>query len=106
MSSSAQAPAASSAPLERLREIAHVALDLHGAMYKVGTLFPCTLPFLGQIRALGIGCTFLTNNPSKSSADYLSSLRQMGLTVSADELYTSAQATIDFLRVHHSAVRK
>src|SRR3954467_8200262 len=90
----------------RLREITHVALDMDGTIYKGGTLFPCTLPFLQQMRDLGIGCTFLTNNPSKSSADYLSHLAKMGLTATADELYTSTQATIDYLRTQHPAARK
>ena len=92
--------------LERLREIAHVALDLDGTIYKGGTLFPCTLPFLAQLRALGIGCTFLTNNPSKSVVDYLAHLDKMGLRATPDELYTSAQATIDCLRRRAPKVRK
>ncbi len=91
---------------ERLRDIAHVALDMDGTIYKGGTLFTCTLPFLEQMRALGIGYTFLTNNPSKSSADYLAHLRKMGLTATADELYTSTQATIDYLRTRHPKARK
>ena len=91
-------PTPSSAVLDRLRQIAHVALDLDGTIYRGGTLFACTLPFLGRMRELGIGCTFLTNNPSKSSADYLVHLRKLGLTATADELYTSAQATIDRLQ--------
>jgi HAD superfamily hydrolase (TIGR01450 family) len=91
---------------DRLRAITHVALDMDGTIYKGGTLFPCTLPFLAQMRTLGIGCTFLTNNPSKSSADYLLHLAKMGLTASAEELYTSTQATIDFLRSAHPAARK
>lgn len=90
----------------RLRDIAHVALDMDGTIYKGGTLFPCTLPFLTRLRELGIGYTFLTNNPSKSSADYLSHLRKMGLTATADELYTSAQATIDFLRARHPHAKR
>jgi HAD superfamily hydrolase (TIGR01450 family) len=92
--------------LRRLRDIAHVALDMDGTIYKGGTLFPCTLPFLAQMRALGIGCTFLTNNPSKSSADYLAHLKKMGLTATADELYTSTQATIDWLRTERPNVRR
>lgn len=91
---------------DRLRGISHVALDLDGTIYKGGTLFPCTLPFLAQMRALGIGCTFLTNNPSKSSADHLRHLHQMGLTVTADELHTSAQATINCLRRRYPAVHR
>lgn len=103
---SSSVPSASPEVLDRLRDIAHVALDMDGTIYKGGTLFACTLPFLAQMRELGIGTTFLTNNPSKSSADYLAHLRKMGLTATADELYTSAQATIDFLRSRHPQVRR
>lgn len=97
------APAATRAA--RLREIAHVALDMDGTIYKGGTLFPTTLPFLALLRQLGIGYSFLTNNPSKSIPDYVAHLRRMGLPVTAGELYTSAQATIDYLRRHHPEVR-
>jgi HAD superfamily hydrolase (TIGR01450 family) len=106
MSTSAPALVAHSAVIPRLREIRHVALDMDGTIYKGGTLFGCTLPFLAQLRDLGIGYTFLTNNPSKSSADYLTHLRKMGLQATADELYTSAQATIDFLHSRHPGVRR
>ncbi len=91
---------------ERLRSLAHVALDMDGTIYKGGTLFACTVPFLEQLRALGIGYTFLTNNPSKSTADYLAHLKKMGLSATADELYTSTQATIDFLRTKHPHVHR
>lgn len=90
----------------RLRQIAHVALDMDGTIYKGGTLFACTQPFLEQMHALGIGCTFLTNNPSKSTTDYLAHLAKMGLRVTADELYTTSQATIDYLKEEHPRVRK
>ena len=106
MSSSGSASPVASTTRDRLREIAHVALDMDGTIYKGGTLFSCTLPFIAQMRELGIGCTFLTNNPSKSSNDYLAHLRKMGLAANADELYTSAQATIDCLRRRFPEVRK
>ena len=91
---------------ERLREIRHVALDMDGTIYKGGTLFSFTLPFLAQLRRVGIGYSFLTNNPSKSVPDYLAHLAHMGLSATADELYTSAQATIDFLQTRRPAPRK
>lgn len=91
---------------ERLRDIAHVALDMDGTIYKGGTLFACTQPFLAQMRELGIGVSFLTNNPSKSAADYLAHLKKLGLNVRADELYTSAHATIDYLRSHYPNVQR
>ena len=53
---------------------------------------------MAQGYSLGIGYTFLTNNPSKSSADYLAHQRGLGLSATADQLYTSAQGTIDALR--------
>lgn len=92
--------------LRRLGGIRHVVLDMDGTIYKGGTLFPCTLPFLEAMRRIGIGCTFLTNNPSKSAADYLAHLRRMGIPASPDELYTSAQATIDYLRARHPGIRR
>ncbi len=96
-----------SAPVAaRLREIRHVALDMDGTIYKGGTLFACTLPFLAQLRALGIGCSFLTNNPSKSAADYLAHLQRLGVPAAPEQLYTSAQATIDHLRTRRPELRR
>ncbi|MDR0795529.1 MAG: hydrolase, partial [Tannerella sp.] len=83
---------------ERIKRIKHVALDMDGTIYKGNTLFPYTIPFLAQLKDLGVGYSFLTNNPSKSVADYLKHLGNMGLTATADELYTSAQATILYLK--------
>ena len=90
----------------RLRRIAHVALDMDGTIYKGGTLFGCTPPYLALMQRLGIGTTFLTNNPSKSSADYLAHLRKMGVTAEPEQLYTSALATIDWLKTNRPDVRR
>lgn len=92
--------------VQRLRGIRHVVLDMDGTIYKGTTLFAFTSPFLAQMRALDVGCTFLTNNPSKSSSDYLEHLRKLGINATSAELYTSAQATIDYLRHSHAQVRK
>jgi HAD superfamily hydrolase (TIGR01450 family) len=82
----------------RLKGIRHVALDMDGTIYRGGTLFESTGPFLLLLREMGIGYTFLTNNPSKSVADYLAHLGELGVDASKEQLYTSAQATIEFLR--------
>jgi NagD protein len=55
---------------------------------------------------LGIGYTFLTNNPSKSVADYLAHLRRLGIQATEQQLYTSAQATIEYLHAHQPAVKR
>lgn len=91
---------------DRLRRIRHVALDMDGTIYKGDTLFPWTPEFLAQLGQLGIGHTFLTNNPSKSVADYLHHLEELGVPTTRDELYTSAQCTVDYLRRHHANVRR
>ncbi len=90
----------------RLNNIRHVALDMDGTIYSGGTVFDSTRPFLALLDTLGIGHTFLTNNSSKSAKDYLARLRQIGIPAGADELYTSTQATIEYLRERMAAVRR
>lgn len=90
----------------RLRRIRHVALDLDGTIYRGGTLFPSTIPFLKLLKELRVGYTFLTNNSSKSSRDYLIDLERFGIRVTPQELYTSTQATVQFLREALPAVKR
>lgn len=101
----------SSAPLTpdlrlRLRRVAHVALDMDGTIYQGNTLFPFTLPFLARMKRLGIGTSFLTNNPSKSINDYLAHLAKMGISATREEMHTSTQATLDCLRTRHPEARR
>lgn len=79
---------------------------MDGTIYKGGTLFPWTAPFLDRLKTLGIGYSFLTNNPSKSVPDYLQHLAKMGLTATRDELYTSAMATIDHLKTKYPQAKR
>jgi HAD superfamily hydrolase (TIGR01450 family) len=90
----------------KLSIIRHVALDMDGTIYSGGTLFEFTLPFLALLREMGIGYTFLTNNPSKNTADYLKHLKRMGIEATSEELYTSTQATIEFLQKNWPQVRR
>ena len=90
----------------RLSAIRHVALDMDGTIYSGGTLFESTRPFLALLAELGVGHTFLTNNSSKSAKDYLAHLGRIGIQASADQLYTSTQATIEHLRERMPAVKR
>lgn len=92
--------------MERIRRIKHVALDMDGTIYNGGTLFPFTIAFLDKMREIGIGYSFLTNNPSRSTNDYLHHLSEMGIRATKDEFYTSAQATIDYIRMHHPECKR
>jgi HAD superfamily hydrolase (TIGR01450 family) len=90
----------------RLRQIRHVALDMDGTIYSGDTLFDFTRPFLTRLSALGIGYTFLTNNSSKSVKDYVAHLRALGIAATPDQIYTSTNATLEFLREEMPAVRR
>jgi len=79
---------------------------MDGTIYSGGTLFKSTVPFLALLGELGVGHTFLTNNSSMSAKDYLARLRQIGIAATPDQLYTSTQATIEYLREHKPAVRR
>ena len=92
--------------LQRVRQIKHVALDMDGTIYNGSTLFPYTISFLARLKKMGVGYSFLTNNPSKSTADYLRHLKKMGLPITVNELYTSAQATINYLKMHLPAAKR
>lgn len=92
--------------MERLRRIRHVALDMDGTIYMGMSLFPFTKPFLAGLREQGITYSFLTNNPSKSIADYLHKLAALGVEATADEMYTTALATIDYIRANYPSARR
>ena len=77
---------------ERLAGIRHLALDMDGTIYMGSTLFPFTIEFLDSMSKAGIGYSFLTNNPSRSVADYLKKLDGMGIQADEDNMYTTSLA--------------
>ena len=91
---------------ERLSHIRHVALDMDGTIYMGQSLFPYTRPFLQRLREMGITYSFLTNNPSTSIADYLHKLAGMGIEATKEEMYTTALATIDYIRTRNPDARR
>ncbi len=92
--------------MERLRRIRHVALDMDGTIYMGMSLFPYTQAFLRGLREQGIGYSFLTNNPSKCIDDYLHKLAKLGIKATRDEMYTTALATIDYIKARYPAARR
>jgi HAD superfamily hydrolase (TIGR01450 family) len=96
----------SEALIAQLKNIKHVALDMDGTIYNGSTLFPYTVGFLQSLRDAGIGYSFLTNNPSKSTSDYLKHLEKMGIPATREEMYTSALATIDYLKKNYPAAKR
>ncbi len=89
----------------RLARLRHVVLDMDGTLYSGAHLFDTTLPFLATLDSLGIGHTFLTNNTSRSRADYVSKLRNLGIPTTGDDIYTAADSTIAYLCDELAGVR-
>ncbi|MCC6485141.1 MAG: HAD-IIA family hydrolase [Armatimonadetes bacterium] len=89
-----------------LCKIRHVALDLDGTLYSGKTVFPFTGPFLDLLRSCGVGRSFLTNNCSRSVADYVRRLNSLGIPAGREDIQTSALAAVDYLRTSLPEVRK
>lgn len=90
----------------QLSQIRHVALDMDGTIYLSNTIFPYTIAFLKRLTHMGITYSFLTNNPSKSLADYLHKLEIMGIPCEPEQMYTTTIATIDYIKANYPQARK
>lgn len=82
----------------RLAAIRTFAIDMDGTIYLGQKLFPFSRQFLGKL--CNHQCDFLlvTNNSSRSADDYRMKLRRMDLEVPVQKIYTSGDATIEYLR--------
>jgi HAD hydrolase, family IIA len=92
--------------LQACAKIKHVALDMDGTIYLGSTLFPYTQAFLQTLRNNGISYSFLTNNPTKSSNDYLLKLQKLGIYATEEQMYTSSIATIDYIRMQYPEAKR
>ena len=89
-----------------LSRIKHVALDMDGTIYLSNTRFPFTLDFLAGLREMGITYSFLTNNPSKSLADYMAKLQKMEIPCTEEQMYTTTIAMIDYIHAEFPSAHR
>ncbi len=75
--------------------------DMDGTLYLGDRLFDFTKPLLREIRRTGGKYLFMTNNSSKSVADYIKKLEKLGISSTQDDFITSSQATAYYLLKHH-----
>lgn len=85
----------------RLKALKHIALDMDGTIYMGKTLFPFTNDVLKGFTEMGVGHSFLTNNPSSSVQAYIDKLNRMGIECTMDNMYTTSLACIDYIRTHY-----
>lgn len=91
--------------MRRLDSIKGVVLDMDGTFYMGGQLLPGSLELLAYLNAQGVEFSFLTNNSSRSLADYRKKLLGMGVQKADCRIYTSGEATIQYLHKHYLGKR-
>ena len=77
-----------------LREKRLFLLDMDGTIYLDDRLFDGTLDFLSYVNSIGGRYVFLTNNSSRSVEDYVAKLARLGIAATADDFFTSTDATV------------
>ncbi len=87
--------------MERLRSCKLFLFDMDGTLYLGNQLFDFTPKLLRTIRANGGRYMFMTNNSSKSVADYIKKLASLGIEAEYDDFMTSSQATAYYLKKHY-----
>ena len=71
--------------------------DMDGVIYHGGRLVEGAKEFVDWLKQQDKRFLFLTNSSAKSPVELRQKLSRMGIDVSADDFYTSAQATASFL---------
>ena len=79
--------------------------DMDGTLYLGDRLFDFTIELLQEIRRTGGKYLFMTNNSSKSVADYIKKLEKLGIASTREDFITSSQATAYYLHKHHEGQR-
>ena len=72
--------------------------DMDGTIYKEETVYDGTHQLLELIEQMGGKYVFITNNSSKSVAEYIKKINRLGIKGEIDNFFTSAQATVLFLK--------
>lgn len=81
-----------------LKQIRLYLLDMDGTIYLDDQLFEGVIPFLEHIKAVGGKYLFLTNNSSKSVDKYIQKLASLGISTTAEDFFTSVDATVHYLK--------
>lgn len=77
--------------------------DMDGTLYLGDRLYDFARELLDAIKGSGAKYLFMTNNSSKSVADYVKKLEKLGISASSADFMTSSQATAYYLNKHHTA---
>ena len=91
--------------LTEIKNIQLFLFDMDGTLYLGDQLYDFTKELLQKIRSAGKRYLFMTNNSSKSVADYVKKLAKLGIEATEDDFITSSQATAHYLKLYHQGAR-
>ena len=80
-----------------LADIRDLLIDMDGVLYRGMAPIPGAKEFIAFARERGIPFLLFTNNSTLTPQQYVAKLAGMGITASTEEIFTSAQATADYL---------
>jgi len=81
-----------------LNEIDLFVLDMDGTFYLGDIILEGSLDFLKKVEEVGKHYIFFTNNSSKSPENYINKLAKMNCHIGRDQIMTSGDVTIEFLK--------
>lgn len=84
--------------MNNLKDKSVFLLDMDGTIYLGDKLIDGALEFLKKIKSINKKYIFLTNNSSKNKLSYVEKLNNLGINASLDDIFTSGEATIMYLK--------
>lgn len=91
--------------MNNLDHIETFLLDMDGTIYLGERLIDGAAEFLAEIKRRGKRYLFLTNNSSKNRLDYVAKLKKLGIAAKPDEIFTSGEASVIYLRERYPGGR-
>jgi NagD protein len=79
--------------------------DLDGTVYVDDHLVPGAAETIAELRARGARITFLTNKPLELPADYAAKLSRLGIPTRPEDVVSSTDALLLYLRDHAAGAR-
>ncbi len=81
-----------------MQNIRGLILDMDGVLWRAHQPLGDLPTLFARLDAMGVRSVFVTNNATRSVAQYVEKLRALGVEVSAERILNSAQAAAHFLR--------
>lgn len=80
-------------------------IDLDGTLYRGNEVIPYAQAFIAKLVMDQLPFLLVTNNSSRTPEQVSNHLRELGITVSPESIYTSSGAAVQYIQEHQAARR-